>query len=838
VESTVKHLNEHGIGRKDRVATIVAEAPEAATSFLAISAATACAPLNPAYRAEELRFYLDDLRPSALIIQAGLQSAAPSVAKSLDIPVIELVPDDDGEAGVFTLDFLLRKATPVCAGRSQAEDLALLLHTSGTTSRPKLVPLTHKNLCVSASNIAKWLELTERDRCLNVMPLFHIHGLVGACLSTLLHGGSIVTGSALQTEEILRCFHEYHPSWYTAVPTIHQAVLSHAMKNPIVAQGHSLRFIRSCSASLPEKIMKGLESVFRVPVIEAYGMTEASHQIASNPMPPGERKACSVGIASGTEIAIMSEDARFLEHGQLGEIVVRGPNVIAGYANNPEANAKSFINGWFRTGDQGYLDRDGYVFISGRLKEIINRGGEKISPREVDEVLLQHPRVAQAASFAVPHTTLGEEIAAAVVLVAERAATEEDIRKFVASRLAEFKVPRQIIFMTAIPKGPTGKLQRLQLADLLRDRLNPLFVAPQSATEKQLEAIWRDVLELERIGVRDDFFALGGDSLIAAGLFARINKEFGRCLPLATLIEASTIEKLAEVIDGRKRIGPPSCLVPFRREGQKPPFFCVHGPGGQVVNYAALAAHWDENQPFYGIQAQTLVNPDEPTLTNIEEMASHYVSEIRKVQPQGPYFLGGFCFGGQVAFEMAQQLHRDKETVAMVALIESFVRKLPHSLSGPSRWRHWRRIPIKILLHLKRVPLSCPRTAAGYLAKRLKNVATLMSLSLLRTLDRGCKTVGGTLPPALQLHDLTLIHYQAGRSYVTRPYSGKVALLLAVETVETAAFDPRVSWRRVVDRLDSYDLPCSHDDILRRPNAERVASILRSCIERELGRTP
>jgi acyl-CoA synthetase (AMP-forming)/AMP-acid ligase II/thioesterase domain-containing protein/acyl carrier protein len=837
VELVVENLNDLGIGRKDRVATVVAEAPQAATSFLAISATAACAPLNPAYRAEELRFYLNDLKPGVLIVQADLQSPARSVATSLNIPVIELVPDNEGEAGAFTLNLSdVKRRTVSCDGRSRPDDVALLLHTSGTTSRPKLVPLSHRNLCVSASHIGQWLQLGEQDRCLNAMPLFHIHGLVGACLSSLLQGGSMVIAPGLDTEKIFQSFHEDHPTWYTAVPTIQQAVLSFATQNPEAARDHSLRFIRSCSASLPEKIMKGLESVFLVPVVEAYGMTEAAHQIASNPLPPRVRKAGSVGLPSGTEVAIMADDGALMSRGQVGEIVIRGPSVTSGYANNPEANEKSFVNGWFRTGDQGYIDVDGYLFITGRIKEIINRGGEKISPREVDDVLLQHPAVAQAVAFAVPHRTLGEDVVAAIVLAPGQSVKEQDIRRFVASRVADFKVPRQIVIIDAIPKGPTGKLQRLELAALLREKLNPEFVAPENETEERLATIWSEVLGLEQVSIRDDFFTLGGDSLVAARLFTRINKMFGTNLPLVSLIESSTIETLAKVLQGARKLGASSCLVPIRPQGRKPPFFCVHGPGGQILNYAALAAHWDSDQPFYGVQARELVDGEPALYRTVEEMASHYVVEIRRVQPRGPYFLGGFCFGGQIAFEMAQQLQREGEPVALVALVESFVRQFPKSMAwrGAKASRDFQRIARKVFLHLKQILFSSPRDAIAYLGKRIKNAFILAFLFFVRNLDLACRMIGARLPQALQLRDLTLIHYQAGRSYVTEPYPGSVVLFLAKETVETSASDCRGDWESLVNGIETYELSCSHDNVLSEPNVQTLAAKLRECIDRKL----
>jgi acyl-CoA synthetase (AMP-forming)/AMP-acid ligase II len=317
----------------------------------------------------------------------------------------------------------------------------------------------------SASHIAATLALTQADRCLNIMPLFHIHGLIAAVLSSLRAGASVVCTEGFNALNFFARLDEFKPSWYTAVPTMHQAILSRGERNREIAEHAGLRFIRSSSASLPPQVMAALETTFGVPVIEAYGMTEASHQMASNPLPHrGERFAGAVGLSAGPEIAIMDADGNLLPPRELGEVVIRGRNVTAGYENNPDANASAFTNGWFRTGDQGFLDEQGYLRLTGRLKELINRGGEKISPIEVDTVLMDHPAVAQCLTFAMPHEMLGEEVAAAVVLREDATATDHELRDFLSERLAPFKVPRKIIFLDEIPTGATGKLQRIGLA--------------------------------------------------------------------------------------------------------------------------------------------------------------------------------------------------------------------------------------------------------------------------------------------------------------------------------------------------------------------------------------
>ena len=463
---TVDTLNSVGIGRGDRVAIVLHNGPEMASSFLCIAAGAATAPLNPGYREKDLEFYLGDLEPKALVLEAGVESPARATAKKMSIPVLELTADRARGAGWFTLSGDAT-GTPARGGMGVEDDPALLLHTSGTTSRPKLVPLLQRNLLASAENIGRTLALTRDDVCLNIMPLFHIHGLMAATLASLGAGASVSCTPGFNALKFFAWFDEVRPTWYTAVPTMHQAILARAERHRDMLARSRLRLIRSSSASLPAPVMVEMEKTYGVPVIESYGMTEASHQMASNPLPPQARKPGSVGPAAGPEVAILDDDWKELPRGEVGEVSIRGPNVTPGYEANPEANAKSFRDGWFRTGDQGVLDEEGYLRLTGRLKEQINRGGEKFSPLEVDDVLSSHPAVAQALTFAMPHDKLGEEVAAAVVLREGATATERELRHFCASRLAEFKVPRKVVILTEIPKGATGKLQRIGLAQKL-----------------------------------------------------------------------------------------------------------------------------------------------------------------------------------------------------------------------------------------------------------------------------------------------------------------------------------------------------------------------------------
>ena len=468
VARTLGQLNAFGAGRNDRVAIVLANGPEMATCYLACAAGTTSAPLNPAYRADEFEFYLSDLNARLLIVEQASTSPAIEVAARLGVQVIDLVVPEGAPAGDFTLQ-RRPSATPpeaprtVRGGYSEAGDIGMVLHTSGTTSRPKIVPLSVANLAASARNIRTTLQFSAADRGLNIMPLFHIHGLIAGVLAPISAGSEVFCTPGFNALKFFSWMDEAKPTWYTAVPTMHQAILQRAKGNAEVIARNPLRFLRSSSSSIPPQVIKELEEVFGAPLVESYGMTEACHQMASNPLPPAVRKPGTVGVAAGPEVAIML-DGEILPRGETGEIVIRGDNVTAGYENNEKANAEGFSKGWFRTGDQGVMDADGYLSITGRLKEIINRGGEKISPREVDEILMDHPAVAQVVCFGMPHAKLGEEVAAVVVLREGVAATERELQDFVGTRAADFKVPRKILFMDEIPKGATGKLQRIGLA--------------------------------------------------------------------------------------------------------------------------------------------------------------------------------------------------------------------------------------------------------------------------------------------------------------------------------------------------------------------------------------
>jgi acyl-CoA synthetase (AMP-forming)/AMP-acid ligase II len=440
-------LHGKGISRGDRVAIALPNGLEAVVAFLAASVAGTAAPLNPGYKFEEFCFYLEDTRAKILIAPPEDLGEARRAATQSGIPTLALEVSDSGAS---------------FAPEPGPDDIALVLHTSGSTGRPKRVPLRHRNLAASARTIAQTYALGPEDVSLCLMPLFHVHGLMASTMATLLTGGTVVIPTRFNPLSFWRTVRDHGVTWYSAVPSIHQLILTRKAGGP-----GSLRFVRSCSAALSPDLMRRMEEYFEAPVLEAYGMTEASHQMASNPLPPAARKAGSVGPGAGVRISIRGETGLDLPTGQIGEVCIEGPGVIREYESNPEATARSFFGEWFRTGDQGILDEDGYLHLTGRLKELINRGGEKISPREIDELLLTHPAVAEAVCFGVPHPTWGEEVEAAVVLRPDLSAVEADLLRFCGERLADFKRPKKIRIVLSIPRTATGKIQRLNVAAAL-----------------------------------------------------------------------------------------------------------------------------------------------------------------------------------------------------------------------------------------------------------------------------------------------------------------------------------------------------------------------------------
>lgn len=704
-----------------RVAMVLGNDAEAAVTFLSIASTATCVPLDPGLTEFELRTLLPLLRV-VMVVTSGEHAAAGAAARALGLPLWLVTSHRRAAAGCMTLSESARGHGPTARN---SPDHALVLPTSGSTGIPKVVPLTPANLLASTDHVARSLGLTSQDVALSALPLFHIGGLVDLLLAPLSVGGSVVFADDKTPSSFFAHLREERPSWYQAVPAMLQAILRHTDHLPIDLRGTSLRFVRSVSAPLPRAVLEEFERRFGVPVIEIYGMTETAGVLTSNPMPPGERRPGSVGLPVGCEIEVRDSDGKPLGAGATGEIVVRGPSVMAGYESADGSAAAVGGSSWFGTGDLGYRDADGYVFLTGRLKDIVNRGGEKIAPREVDEAALLHPGLRAAAAFAMPHPSLGEELALAAVRAEGATVDAAELTAWLEERLAAFKVPRRIWFVDQLPHTPSGKVQRFLLSKQFAGAATPEpHVAPDREPddrERLLIELWQRVLGV-RPRLHDDFFDLGGDSLKAAEFLRELSERLGCEVQAAALYDHSTIATLAArlpdfpprrqssdgaaadraVLDevraflaswGDERPPNTSLLVGRHRNGKKPPFFwCGQG----YSEFTVVADRTDADLPIYGLRS--LWEARCKSRENERRLARHYADEIQVVWPEGPIRLGGYCAGARIMVDVARVLRtagRDVETLCLLEYVD------PSGYDG--------RVALLFGVHGPQNPLADPR---------------------------------------------------------------------------------------------------------------------------------
>ena len=840
IQRTVEFLNSVGIGRGDRVALIVANGPEAATLCLSVACCATSAPLNPGSTAAELDAYLGDLKPKALIVEESSKSASIEVARRHRIPVIRIVSEGPAAAGSFRLEGGAKKPAEH-PGFAEPDDIALMVYTSGSTSRPKMAPLTHRNVCSGANHNVVQLRLKAEDRCLCITALFYTQGILVSVFSSLIAGGSAVCTPGYDPMKFFEWLDEFSPTWYSAPTAVQRSILVYAARHSEIVSRSRLRVIRCSSSPAGPDFIRRMETLFRAPMLDSYGLTETGSTIVGEPLPPARRKRGSVGVAIGCEIAIIDEGGARLEPGQVGEVIVRGPSVIGAYAAAPEINGQAFIDGWLRTGDLGTLDPDGYLFLTGRSKEIINRGGEKISPAEIDEILNAHPAVAEGVAFALPDERLGEEVAAAVVLrdgLPPSAQMEAELREFCAARLASFKVPRRIVFPTAMPKSATGKTLRIGMAERLGLTEKPGL--PASAARKELPAmqvgraagcpagrsprgivemvllhIWEEELNRRPIGIYDDFFDLGGDSLLGARLLARVEETFGKELALASLFEVPTVARMASVLSESPSQGyafGPSKVIAIRSSGSLPPLFIL---GAQPL-FRPLILNLPENLPVLGLSFPDLA--ELPVPFRIEDIAALQVEALRRFQPRGPYALMGWCAEGVLAYEMAQQFRAQGQEVSLVAMIDAF---------NPTRWKYesrWNSRRDRLRFHLANLSNLDVRAASAYSRDRLRMVLRKTRQRLWRTLYHlNLRTDRRTGSPSRASDQI--LTFSVSR-YVPAPYDGRVMVARAEVRPAGTHADAAYGWRGLVADLQVVDVPGNHRDIFVEPNVEVMSSAL------------
>lgn len=795
VESIAARLSDAGIRSNDIVAIANPSESEFLVTLLGVMRVASAAPLDPVLSEAELSSRLSRLGAAALITRSQAASTADAI-----------------------------KLTSGQTRRRVPDDVALILESSGTLGAPNLVPLTHANLNAMAAALEDSFDLSPDDRLLSILPLHHLLGVICA-LAQLLSGGSVAFMGAFDAQRFLIALGELRPTWYAASPTIHHAILRAAENSSDGIRSGSLRFARCGSAAIDPDVLASLERILGIPIVNGYGLTEAgpvAHTSAQH------RKSGSVGRSIGPVIGIMDAAGTLMSAGRDGEVVLRGDSVTPGYLDDA-ANSAAFRDGWFHTGDLGHIDSDGDLFITGRIKETINRGGETISPLEIDAALTAHAAVQEAAAFAIPHPTLGDDIAAAILLRNGADVSEADLRRFLATRLSRAKMPSRFFFVDAIPRGATGKPKRKLLSE--KYAAPPWPTAPRNETSDNLESfeesiagIWEHVLK--RSPARDDnFFAAGGDSLALTVLLTAIQTDLNLSSEIwqrTELFEQPTVANLARIAaecpsdDSARgpRFADPGCIV-LQDAGDDPPFFFF--PGAFLgADYLRHLAHvLGKNRPFIVLGQST--SNDAQGIPDFHDAVNHAVDCIRRLHPSGPYLLGGHCYGGVQAFETAIRLSRLGAPAPLVALFDTPTPGYPKPMK---RWRAYLKHARGRLTHFRLAEIGdMTRDAAGhvkFLYSRRKPIVAVAETA----------AAAPTLPspqPATVM-----------RTYVPQPFSGAIVHFLAGDQAVTSRVleDARLSWREfALGGFEVVRTTGSHRSLFEESNAGQMAGRLRDVLE-------
>ncbi|MHC1717742.1 MAG: AMP-binding protein [Acidaminococcaceae bacterium] len=813
-----------GYANRQRIAVIMPHGLEAVLAFYAATLVATAVPLNPNSSADELKRYMKLAQVDAIIVKEGYSEAVQQAAAEMAIPII-LMKMKNNDSLQFHLDGIIQKIFD--DHNSPENDIAVVLFTSGTTSTPKVVPLTHANLIKTVDTARGMFDLHKDDRSISVIPLFHVYGIVGPLFSSVAVGSGIVFLPAFNPQEFFRMLRTLKITWYAASPAIHYAVAEYAEKINADKDSYCLRLIRSGGAPLPVKVIEKLKRRFGAVVVQGYGLTETSGLGTCNSLLLGKIKDESVGVPTGCEIGIIDEQEKFLPQLATGEIVIRGENVTKGYENISN-NEQMFVqDGWFRTGDQGYIDEDGHIFITGRIKEIINRGGVKISPYEIEEILCRHEDVMEAAVFAAPHAYLGEIPMALVVLTPASLLTAEQLKNFLSDRISLVKLPAHILFVAKIPKSANGKVQRRLLYHYIQNhpeefpaKLLETAAADDSEfnnkTEKMLADIWRELFKVEHISKTEDFFEAGGDSLMAEMLFAEIERVLAVKMPAGTILANRTIQKLAAVIDGGsstpRRL---DFVVPINPTGSRQPLFCIHNVGGDVLTYRKLADYLDKEQTVFGLslnlEAKKLPHP-----ISIVDLARCYIQEIRTVQPNGPYYLAGHSLGGLIAYEISRQLQEQNQVVALLAMLDTRL------LNKKKRKPLWKK-----LKHNYQKLACVPFLQIFHYLKQ----KTLDEIERLKV-KRFMRTYPAPLDKKLNQTALTknLLQY-AGRNYKPESYQGTITYFNAKQKQNNYAEETLKGWAKLAERIQVVEIDANHSTIVREPAVKELAFKLEEALK-------
>ena len=817
--ATSDSLHQAGFDSGQVAALALPNGPDFLTAALAITLRSACAPLELNLTPDESRINLQRVRASTLILPHGDASPLADAAREMGLRLIHIQASPGAPAGVFHLGEIEGPSgdTP---GRQTGD--ALLMMTSATTGTPKLVPRSRDALRTAAAFDIEALQLHAADRYLSCMPLGHSHG-IGAAVAQLSAGGLLFCAPAFDVAEFPSWLESVRPTWMSASPTMQRILLTMAREAPEIFQPASLRFVRSASAAPDPEVFFSLEKVLGVPVLNGYGLTEAPSAIRST---PAERKPGAVGKCQRTEVAILDESGEFLPPESEGEILLRGPTVMSGYLDNPEANQAAFHQDWFRTGDLGRLDRDGFLFIVGRRKEMISRGGKKVSPQEVDNVLATHPAIAEVATFGIPHRSLGEDVAAAAVLRPGAELTELELRRYAAEQLAAYKIPRRIVFVESVPRTAVGKPKRGALTDEFRNlgrpsrrppSESPETPRPPNGVEAQLLGIWRRVLGVEQVGIQDDFFDLGGDSLSAALMLAQAEKllDPGQGPLNGTgFFDEPTIVSLARIL-AQSAVSPapapsgPNRVLTLQKDGSRIPFFYFSSTEFDPYEFRYVSQELGPNQPLIVVCPSAAVQDDRRM--KIAEIARQSVASIRALREHGPYVLGGFCYGGVVAFETARQLAGEGEQIALLALFDTPTPGYPKPLRGRKRYTAAIARLMRGLIRRDRDALATLATQAGQLAAK--------HLGLPASRSNAAGDPGQTLPTSLTM-----------REYVPQVLSAPLVHFIAADSV--VAVDRKLAWENFAGGgIQIRTVAGGHNSLFTEEHAPALAAALEEVLQ-------
>lgn len=844
----------------DVIAGVIPSRPEMAVACAALPSSCTFAPLGSGLTTEGYSQLFTRMHAAAVLVPKDHDHCSRTAAQRVGIAEIEMASDPDAPAGLFTLR-LSRNGHPPRNTSTTRPDFAYILTSSGTTGQPKLVPATHRQTLLYAKAACEWLEYSSRDVSCHLMPFHSGNGLRGL-INRLLAGVSQVCLPEADVEAFFKALEQYPVTCLDAGFALHRVILRTLSSHPGAIRQSSFRFLRSGSGRLHGEEIDRLEQAFKAPVL--VNLSSVETPISHDPLPPRRRKAGTAGVPFINEVATINDEAQLLPTNSPGEIIVRGPLVFSGYVDDPELTAASFQNGWFRTGDLGIIDEEGYIHVSGRLKEIINRGGEKISPAEIDMAIESLTQIREAAAFGVPHPSLGEEVVAAAVREAETPIDEPELIELIRHRVGPNKTPRKIYFVDRLPRNANGKVLRHKVAKMVEqhakqdssaaDRSDIMLTPLQAAVGE----IWTSLLQVGNFRADDNFFLVGGDSLHAVQLISRIKLLFGVELPIESLsVEAWTISGMAHAIESLRKGCAGTCADarlttrdPLMHSPDigcsKKPFFFFHGDlSGNALYWVKLASYLGEDRPLYPLQPAGMDGKAFPA--SIEEMAHRHLETIRSIQQQGPYFLGGYCKGGLVAFETARQLQQLGEKVDAIVLIEVSPknRRRQHRLiSCAARLLRldteqeldcYIRLPM-FLTSFRKLSYS---QRIQFLFKKLpkfKGAVSLLARLLIRRL-------GSPIPRSIVPLDRSdfvncspdqklALHRRMMAAYVPYPYKGSI-ILFRCKDGPSSSSDPIMGWRDLATEVDLHEIPGDHVTCLTE-HIEALAREIKSCLDRNL----